>query len=156
MDGREVIEREVEARLAEALPEVDLLEVTIAGRRRGAGTLRAVVDHPAGVDHGLCAQVTEALAEVGLLDRFSIEVWSPGPEPPLRTPQHFRRAVGRRIKVQLDPEAADGRRSRTGTLLAADQDTLTIAETDGAVEVPLSAVRRARALEVPGDEERIG
>jgi ribosome maturation factor RimP len=154
MDGREGIEREVEARLAEVMPDVDLLEVTVAGRR-GNGTLRAVVDHPDGVDHDLCAAVTEALAGAGLLDRFGIEVWSPGPEPPLRLPRHYRRAVGRRVKLQLDPEeSADGRRSRTGTLLAADERALTIATADGIVEIPLSAVRRARALEeAPGDEE---
>ena len=153
MDGREGVEREVEARLAEVMPDVDLLEVTVAGRR-GAGTLRAVVDHPDGVDHDLCARVTGALAGAGLLDRFGIEVWSPGPEPPLRTPRHFRRAVGRRVKLQTDPERSPrGRRSCTGTLLAADERALTIAEADGVVEVPLSAVRRARALEAPGDEE---
>jgi ribosome maturation factor RimP len=153
MDGREGIEREVEARLAEVLPDVDLLEVTVAGRR-GHGTLRAVVDHPDGVDHGLCARVTEALAGAGLLDRFSIEVWSPGPEPPLRTPRHFQRAVGARVKLQLDPEGPfRGRRSCTGTLLAADERNLTIAQADGVVEIPLSAVRRARALEAQGDEE---
>jgi len=153
MDGREGIEREVEARLAEVLPDVDLLEVTVAGRR-GNGTLRAVVDHPDGVDHGLCVRVTEALAGAGLLDRFGIEVWSPGPEPPLRTPRHFQRAVGLQVKLQLDPdEAANGRRSCTGTLLAADERALTIAQADGVVEIPLSAVRRARALEAPGDEE---
>ena len=153
MDGREGIEREVEARLAEVMPDVDLLEVTVAGRR-GNGTLRAVVDHPDGVDHDLCVRVTEALAGAGLLERFGIEVWSPGPEPPLRLPRHYERAVGRRVKLQLDPEDAPiGRRSCTGTLLAADERALTIAQADGVVEIPLSAVRRARALEAPGDEE---
>ena len=153
MDGREGIEREVEARLAEVMPDVDLLEVTVAGRR-GNGTLRAVVDHPDGVDHDLCVRVTEALAGAGLLERFGIEVWSPGPEPPLRLPRHYERAVGRRVKLQLDPEDAPiGRRSCTGTLLAADERNLTIARADGIVEIPLSAVRRARALEAPGDEE---
>jgi hypothetical protein len=38
-------------------------------------------------------------------------------------------------------------------LLAADERALTIAQADGVVEIPLSAVRRARALEAPGDEE---
>ncbi|MBY0395606.1 MAG: ribosome maturation factor RimP, partial [Thermoleophilia bacterium] len=99
MRGLEAIERRVESRLAAAVPDVDLLELTLAGGRE-AGMLRLVVDHPEGVDHDLCVAVTRALEEDGLLDEYGVEVWSPGPEPPLRTPEHFRRAVGRRVRVR--------------------------------------------------------
>ena len=95
--------------LWEGMPEVDLLELSVLPAQ--GGTLRLVVDHPDGVDHGVCADVTRALDRAGLLDDYGAEVWSPGPEPPLRTPEHFRRAVGRRVKVRA--EAADGRRSFT-------------------------------------------
>jgi ribosome maturation factor RimP len=97
------------------------------------------------VDHGVCADVTRALDDAGLLDEYGAEVWSPGPEPPLRTPEHFRRAVGRRVKVRADGD--DGRRSFTGTLLEADDRALRLALGDAEVEIPLSQVRRARALE---------
>src|SRR6185312_6894628 len=109
----------VEARLKHALPEVDLLEVVLVGSG-GSTTLRAVIDHPAGVSHGLCADVTRALGEAGILDRFAVEVSSPGPQPPLRTTGHYRRALGGRVRVQVqDRDVLDGRRSCTGTLLAA-------------------------------------
>jgi ribosome maturation factor RimP len=53
--------------------------------------------------------------------------------------------VGRRVKVRAD--ASDGRRSYTGTLLEADDRSLRLALGDAEVEIPLSEVRRARALE---------
>jgi ribosome maturation factor RimP len=142
MMGREAIEREVEATLADDLPEVDLLEVAVTGRGASAA-LRAVIDHPGGVDHELCARVTKVLDRAGLLDRYSVEVSSPGPERPLRTVQHFQRAVGRRVQVRLAAPTPEGRRSRTGTLVAADAAALTLASPDGVVRVPMSDVRRA-------------
>jgi ribosome maturation factor RimP len=150
LDGREAIEREVEARLAHALPEVDLLEVSLVGGG-GAAILRAVIDHPAGVTHALCAEVTRALDGAGLLDRFAVEVSSPGPQPPLRTTEHFQRAVGRRVRVHVSDRAIlDGRRSCTGTVLAAGDEAITIAAVEGVIEVPRAAVGRARLL--IGDE----
>ena len=145
MEGREAIEREVETRLRETMPEVDLREVAITGRA-GSGTLRAVIDHPDGVDHDLCARVTRVLGDAGMLDRYSVEVSSPGPEPPLRTLEHFQRAIGRRVQVKMAEPAPQGQRSCTGTLVAAGPEAVSIASRDGVVEVPRSAIRRARAL----------
>jgi ribosome maturation factor RimP len=142
MMGREAIEREVEARLADDLPEVDLLEVAVTGRGPSAA-LRAVIDHPAGVDHELCARVTKVLDRAGLLDRYAVEVSSPGPERPLRTLEHFEGAIGRRVQVRLAVSTPEGRRSRTGTLAAADAESLTLASPEGVVRVPMSDVRRA-------------
>jgi ribosome maturation factor RimP len=144
MRGLEAIERRVEARLAAAMPDVDLLELALAGGRK-ARMLRLVVDHPDGVDHDLCVAVTRALEEDGLLDEYGVEVWSPGPEPPLRTREHFRRAVGRRVRVHA--AAPGGGRSHTGTLMAADDDGVRIATPQGVAEVPYAGIRRARALE---------
>jgi ribosome maturation factor RimP len=143
MEGREAVEREVEERLADAMPEVDLLEVTLAGRGDSA-TLRAVIDHPAGVDHDLCARVTRVLDQAGILERYGVEVSSPGPERPLRTAEHFRRALGHRVQLKLSDPLPDGRRSCTGTLVAADGDVVTVAAAEGVASVPRAAVRRAR------------
>jgi ribosome maturation factor RimP len=147
------IEHEVEEILARALPAVDLLEVVTLGRN---ATLRLVVDHPDGVDHGVCVDVTRALEDAGLLSRYAVEVWSPGPEPPLRTPAHFARAVGSRVRVEVDDaEAPRGRRVRTGRLLAADGTALTIEDGAGGDErVPVEAVRRARIVETTAEREQ--
>lgn len=146
------IEGEVEGILAAVLPAVDLLEVVVLARNE---TLRLVVDHPDGVDHGVCERVTRALADAQVLSRFGVEVWSPGPEPPLRTLAHFRRAVGDRVRLELeDPDGSRGRRVRTGRLVAANARVLTIeGEAGGAEEVPTEAVRRARIVETTAGQE---
>ncbi|HMN99601.1 MAG TPA: hypothetical protein PKD59_09315 [Miltoncostaeaceae bacterium] len=143
------MEQRVERALHERMPEVDLLELTVLPT--GGGMLRLVIDHPAGVDHDVCAAVTTVLGDAGLLQEYGAEVWSPGPEPPLRTPEHFRRAVGRRVRVQT--AASGGRRSFTGTLLEAGDESLRLSVEDGDVEVPYTEVRRAHAFE---DEEAFG
>ena len=143
MVGHEELERRVETALSAALPEVDLLELTLLTSQ--GGMLRVVVDHPDGVDHDLCAAVTRVLDDAGLLEEQGAEVWSPGPEPPLRTPEHFRRAVGRRVRVRAHESA--GPRSYTGTILEAGEGSMSLSVGDEVVEIPFSAVRRAHAFE---------
>jgi ribosome maturation factor RimP len=143
------MELRVERALAERMPEVDLLQLSVLSAR--GGTLRLVVDHPGGVDHDVCAAVTRALGDAGLLEEYGAEVWSPGPEPPLRTPEHFRRAVGRRVRVQTG--ASGERRSFTGTLVEAGDASLRVSLKNGDVEIPYTEVRRAHAFE---DEEAFG
>ena len=144
--GQQQMERRVEDVLAEALPEVNLLELTVLPAQ--GGMLRLVVDHPAGVDHEVCVAVTGALERAGLLEEYGAEVWSPGPEPPLRTAEHFRRAVGRRVHLV----AGDHGRSRsyTGTLVRVGEASLELALEDEAVEIPLSTIRRANTFEDVG------
>jgi len=82
------LQREV-ARLVEgALPGVDVLALELTGKERFC----VFVDHAQGVDHALCERVTNVLRRY--LDKYSVEVSSPGPERPLRTRDHFARAVG--------------------------------------------------------------
>jgi ribosome maturation factor RimP len=137
---RESLEREIEACLDQQLPDVDLREVTLIGPDR-SGTLRVVVDHPAGVDHGICEQVTRALQSVGLNDRYGIEVWSPGPEPPLRTREHFEQARGHRVAVRVDEGGK--RRSREGVLQAVTAEGIEIGTETGTIEIAFSDIRRA-------------
>ena len=146
MTANDEIERRVETALGAALPQVDLLELTLLPTQ--GGMLRLVVDHPDGVTHEVCADVTRALEDAGLLDDYGAEVWSPGPEPPLRRPEHFRRAVGRRVRMRV--EAEDGQRSVTGRLVAAEEDAVRVELADGVVEIPLRRVRRANAVEEVG------
>lgn len=146
MPSHDEIERRVETALAAALPQVDLLELTVLATR--GGMLRLVVDHPDGVTHDVCADVTRALDRAGLLDEYGAEVWSPGPEPPLRRPEHFRRAVGRQVRIRVEGE--DGARSVSGTLVDADDAAVRVEAAEGVVEIPLAWVRRATAVEEVG------
>jgi ribosome maturation factor RimP len=140
------IEGDVERRLAATLPEVDLLEVTVRGSGESA-MLKLVIDHPEGVDHALCAAVTHALDEAGLRDRYGIEVWSPGPERPLRTAEHFAAATGRRVTIWTHRKDGGRVRPRTGTLRSATSEEIVVDLADGRVTIPVADVRRAHLAE---------
>lgn len=132
---------DIEARLASAEPEVEVL----ACERVSAGRLRLVIDHPGGVDLGLCERVTGHLRD--LLAEVALEVSSPGPERPLTKPEHFRRYVGRRARVRTRTPR-DGRRSFTGELVGASEREVTVAAPDaGVVAIPYEEINRSNLLE---------
>lgn len=88
------LQADIEGRLAASEPDVEVLLAEVVGGRR----LRVFIDHPEGVTLGLCERVSLALNE--LRERYSLEVSSPGAERPLTKPAHFRRFVGRRVRVR--------------------------------------------------------
>ena len=128
--------------LAPGLAEVGvtLYDVELAGSGR-ARTLRVLVDREGGVDLETVTAATEALAPVLDTDAvvaavlpgtYLLEVSSPGLERPLRTPAHFRRAVG--TPISLKATSADGTRRRDRVLLVgADDDGIEV-EIDGVRE----------------------
>jgi len=120
-------------------PEVEL----IALERPAAETLRLYIDHPNGVDLSLCERVTAELRD--LLQRWSLEVSSPGADRPLTKPEHFRRFLGREVKVRT-ADAIGGRRSFTGTLADADEDAVSVLADDGAIRIPLAGIRRSNLV----------
>lgn len=144
------IEGDVERLLAATLPEVDLLEVTVGGSGDSA-MLKVVVDHPAGVDHDLCAAVTDVLDDAGIRERYGIEVWSPGPQRPLRTAEHFAAAKGKRIKFWADGDRGR-KRPRTGTLRSTSAGEIIVDLADGPVTIAVADVRRARVADEAVEE----
>jgi ribosome maturation factor RimP len=141
MSDREMqqIQEKVESRLRDAEPDVELLAL----ERPAAERLRLVIDSPEGVDIALCERVTAHLRD--LLESWSLEVASPGPERPLTKPEHFRRFVGRRVRVRTRDEI-DGRRSFTGRLSSADERRVSVEAPEGTVTIPLADVRRSNLL----------
>ena len=127
--------REVSQQVTSALPDVEVLALEITGRER----FRVYVDHPAGVDHALCERVTNVLR--GYLDRYSIEVSSPGLDRPLRTRAHFERAVGRPVRVKTE-----ARRFR-GEVASAGERSLQLDTGAGdPVDIPYDAIVRANLI----------
>jgi ribosome maturation factor RimP len=80
-----------------------------------------------------------------LLEDWSLEVSSPGPERPLTKPEHFRRFLGRQVRVRTRKEI-EGRRTFTGRLADADENQVSVEAAGGAVTIPLAAVRRSNLL----------
>jgi ribosome maturation factor RimP len=133
------IQADIEARLAEAEPDVEVLLAEVAGGR----LVRLFIDHPGGVTLELCTRVTEVLAP--LRERYGLEVSSPGTERPLTKPEHFRRFVGRRARVRTRGDH-DGRRSFTGELLGATDDEVTVAADTGVVSIAYADIHRSNLL----------
>jgi ribosome maturation factor RimP len=134
------IQPDIETRLADVEPDVEVL----ACQQAGAEKLRIVIDHPQGVDLGLCERVTGHLRD--LLADHGLEVSSPGPRRPLTKPEHFRRFLGRRAKVRARAEDG-GRRSFTGELVGATDDEVTVAAESGVVSIPYSDIDRSNLEE---------
>ena len=140
--GGESLQTEIERRLAESEPEVEVLLAEIVPSE----TLRLFIDHPGGVTLALCERVTGQLNDYR--DRYSLEVSSPGQDRPLTKPQHYSRFLGRRARVRLR-EARDGHKSVTGELVGASDREVTIAAGGGIVTIPYEEIARSNL--VPGD-----
>ena len=136
----QVSERDIQERLSGTDPDLEVLLVEPAG----AGRLRLFIDHPKGVDLALCERVTRELTD--LLEQYALEVSSPGPARPLVKPEHFRRFLGRRVKVRTRSEH-EGRKSFTGELVGATDDQVTVAADDGVVSIPYTDINRSNLVE---------
>jgi ribosome maturation factor RimP len=107
------------------------------------------VDHPAGVDHDLCARVTDVLRDY--LREYTVDVSSPGLERPLRKPRHFREAVGRHVSLRTAQPVA-GRSKVKGELIVAGEDDLTVRVDDAELTIPYDIVVRGNLID---DDERV-
>jgi ribosome maturation factor RimP len=134
------IQREVAATVEERLPDVEVLAAELSGPER----LTVYIDHPAGVDHALCEQVTDVLR--GYLDHYTLDVSSPGIERPLRTPAHFGGVVGRRAAIRTSTEIA-GRKRFRGEVVAADEREVILATGGDRVEIPYEAIARGNLID---------
>ncbi len=133
------IQADIEATLATAEPEVEVLLAEVVGGR----LVRLFIDHPKGVSLDLCERVTNHLASVR--ERYALEVSSPGADRPLTKPEHFRRFLGRRARVRTRGAHA-GRRSFTGELLRATDDSVTVAADTGVVSIAYADIMRSNLL----------
>jgi ribosome maturation factor RimP len=133
------IQAEIEARLAETEPEVEVLLAEVVG----GDLVRLFIDHPQGVTLDLCERVTNLLPEIR--EQYALEVSSPGAQRPLTKPEHFRRYLGRKAKVRTRGEH-DGRRSFTGELINATDDAVTVAADNGVVSIAYADIHRSNLV----------
>ncbi len=133
------IQADIEARLAQAEPQVEVLLAEVVG----GDLVRLFIDHPQGVTLDLCERVTKHLPEVR--EKYALEVSSPGTERPLTKPEHFRRYVGRKAKVRTR-DAKDGHKSFTGELLNATDDAVTVAAATGVVSIAYADIHRSNLV----------
>jgi ribosome maturation factor RimP len=123
------------------VPGVEVLAVELLSPSRFC----VYVDHPDGVDHGLCERVTRALD--AYRSDYTIDVSSPGPGRPLRKPQHFANALGSRVSIRTSAPIGTRNRFR-GELAETSDDTLTLNAGDiGEIRIPYEAIVRANLID---------
>ena len=129
------LQGEIAPRVEHDLPGVDVLAVELVTPSRFC----VYIDHPEGVDHALCERVSGVLRDY--LREYGVEVSSPGLERPLRRQEHFEAALGRRVRLRTA-----GRKLR-GEVRSADEQTVTVAASDGAeTEIPYHEIVRANLI----------
>ena len=114
------------------------------------GLLRVTVDRDGGVDLDTIAQCSERISRrLDLEDfgsgKYTLEVSSPGVERHLREPRDFVKRVGEKVKVKATvPD--EGGLTLTGTIVAADEDAVTIATDCAERRVAYPFIRSARTV----------
>jgi ribosome maturation factor RimP len=134
------LHREVAEKVQSRLPGVEVLAVEL----RGPEDLCVYLDRrDARVDHALCEQATDVLR--AYLNRYSLEVSSPGIERPLRTREHFSQAVGRRVAVRTGTDI-EGRKRFRGEVLRAGDEAVTL-DVGAEIDVPYEAIVRGNLID---------
>lgn len=133
------LQRDIETKITDLDPEIEVVAVEKAGPE----TLRIYVDHPGGVDLGLCERVTKQLFD--LSDDWGLEVSSPGLDRPLTKLEHFARFAGSQVRVRTRRPISE-QKNFTGLLVAADEHAVSIEDESGVHVIPHELVHRANLV----------
>jgi ribosome maturation factor RimP len=133
---------EIAPAVERGLPGTEVLAVELLSPSRFC----VYVDHEEGVDHALCAQVTRLLD--AYRSEFTVDVSSPGPERPLRKPEHFESAIGRRVAVRTE-RPIEGRNRFKGELRGAGDGALLLSSAGDSepLRIPYDAIVRANIID---------
>lgn len=134
------LQREISQRVESGLPGVEVLALELSGRER----FTVYVDHPQGVDLALCARVTDLLRPY--LDRYAVDVSSPGFERPVRTPAHFRNAVGRTVFLRTS-EPISGRSKFRGPVVEAGERAVRVGVDGAELDIPYETIVRGNLID---------
>jgi len=135
-DKEKQLTREIAPKVEGAIPGTEVLAVEFSGPER----FTVYVDHAQGVDHALCERVTHVLRDY--LREYSVDVSSPGLERPVRRPEHFRNAVGRRVSLRTQE-----RKSVRGEVVAAGDSSVVVQTGAESVDIPYDSIVRGNLIE---------
>jgi ribosome maturation factor RimP len=128
---------------------MELVEVEFV-REHGGWILRLYIDKPGGVGLEDCSKgshaVEAALDVEDFIDTaYSLEVSSPGLNRPLRKPEHFMKAQGKKVKVKtFAPIGEPPRKNFSGTLASVEAESVVVqVEGAGDFRIPLEQIAKA-------------
>lgn len=136
------LQDEIAPAVERGVPGVEVLAVELLSPSRFC----VYVDHPEGVDHTLCGRITRLLD--AYRGDYTIDVSSPGPERPLRKPEHFASALGRRVAVRT-ASRIEGRDRFKGELVDAADGAVLLATAGDSdpLRIPYDAIVRANLID---------
>jgi ribosome maturation factor RimP len=134
------LSRDITPVVERAVPGVEVLAVELLSPSRFC----VFVDHAEGIDHALCARVTDVLSQYR--GSYTIDVSSPGLERPLRRPAHFRAAIGHPVQIRTADEIA-GRNRFRGTVVAATDRSARIAVGETELDIPYETIVRGNLID---------
>lgn len=93
--------------------------------------LRITLDSDDGIDIDDCEKVSRAINPIideadPIEDFYYLEVSSPGLERVLRKQEHFEASIGCEIEIRLFAPDENKKKAYTGTLVAYDEDSITV------------------------------
>jgi ribosome maturation factor RimP len=132
MEIREQVIAVVEPLVGERGAELVDVEVRHEGHGR---VVRVLVDRQGGIDLDSLSQISREISDhldvaEPLPGHYTLEVSSPGIDRPLRTPGHFVRYVGKKVRVR-SRVPLDDQRNFVGTLETVTADAVTIRREGG-------------------------
>ena len=125
--------------------ELVKIEGSFAGKRK---VIRLFIDHSEkGVTVDDCIQVTRTIGlvldgEDLLKVPYNLEVSSPGMNRPLSKPEHYRRFVGKTVKMVVFEDGGDTR-TRIGEIIGAEEDTVTLSVEGEEERIPFGKISKA-------------
>jgi ribosome maturation factor RimP len=128
---------------------------------RKNSVLRVFIDSVGGISVKDCEIVSRAIidrlnaAAPDFLEKFSLEVSSPGIERPLFSLDDYIRFHGKTVKIRLS-EPFGGKRQHTGTILSVEGDFVSIAESESreTLRIPFSLIASGHIVYKNTPEEK--
>lgn len=147
-DSRKIVDL-VAAAAEPIVEEIGLELVEVEFVKEGAyWYLRVYIDHPGGVNHRHCEEVSYRLEtildqEEWIQHAYFFEVSSPGAERPLKKKSDYQRFQGRQIKVTTFAPIA-GVKEFYGTLRGLENEQVIVESEKGITIIPLNQIASAR------------
>lgn len=129
--------------------KMELVDLEFA-REHSGWVLRLLIDKPGGVNLDDCAMISRAVGTAldveDAIDRpYHLEVSSPGLNRPLKRPEHFRRAEGKRVRLKTYAPLGDPpRRNFMGVLKGVGEDAVMLEVSGvGDFRIPFGEIAKA-------------
>ena len=112
--------------------------------------LRLFIDHENGIDVDDCAEVSRQVGAIldvedPISSEYSLEVSSPGLDPPLFDKAHFEAVVDETVEVKISMPL-NGRRKFKGKLIAVENDSLIVMVDNEEYELVISNIDKAHLV----------